>query len=162
GSRSAMPRDAQADWRCARLWRGRKIRPALRHRASRAPPAAIRQTLRPTPARGAIVTPAKALTRHSRQEPVFPARQRNHALIGRAEDTKAISRDKIIDAIRDHAGQQPQRRRKGERKVETFSHSDRALRFDVSASILEQDVGFEMHRVESIMDVKRMSERRLR
>ena len=52
---------------------------------------------------GAIATRARAPTCHSLEEPVFPTRQRDHALLGTTEDTKAISRDKIIDPIRESA-----------------------------------------------------------
>src|SRR5262245_25719756 len=96
------------------------------------------------------------------QKPVLKVRLGTIARVAPPEETKAIARNEFIHAIAQRARQHAPCRGKLPWPAEPLGNPDGTLGFEPGAAVGEQDHGLVILRVEAVMDIERVAERRLR
>src|SRR5436190_9321055 len=95
-------------------------------------------------------------------EAVAPLGRRQHAMLGAAEQGISVAGHAIIDPVAENARQQAQNRERAPGPAEALRHDGDGVELGVGAAIGQHQVALELVRVEAVMAVERLAERRLR
>src|ERR1700722_19594781 len=98
----------------------------------------------------------------SSQESIRVARVRNIATGAGAEETEPIASHPSIEPVPPWTRNPAQDCGKRPGKTQALRHPDGGFRLEPSDAILDQEVGFIILRIESVVDIESVADRRLR